>query len=68
MEADVRRQQEELFERMPVPRAVMKLVLPTIAASLVTVLYSLGYLFCRPARTAGSDGCGDAGGTCAAGI
>ena len=41
MEADVRRQQEELFERMPVPRAVMKLVLPTIAASLVTVLYSL---------------------------
>lgn len=38
---EAKRKQAELFEVMPIPRAVMKLVLPTIAASLVTVLYSL---------------------------
>ena len=32
---------EELFERMPVPKAVKKLMVPTIAGSLVMVLYSL---------------------------
>lgn len=54
---DVRKQQEELFERLPIPRAVMRLVLPTIAASLVTVLYSLADtyfvgLLNRPVQTA----------------
>ena len=31
----------ELFERMPVPNAVMKLAVPTILSSLVMVLYNL---------------------------
>lgn len=31
----------ELFEQMPVPRAVMKLAVPTILSSLVMVLYNL---------------------------
>ena len=31
----------ELFERMPIPRAVMKLAIPTILSSLVMVLYNL---------------------------
>ena len=31
----------ELFERMPIHRAVMKLAIPTIASSLVMVLYNL---------------------------
>lgn len=31
----------ELFERMPVPKAVMKLAIPTIISSLVMVIYNL---------------------------
>lgn len=31
----------ELFETMPVPKAVMKLCVPTVLSTLVTVLYSL---------------------------
>ncbi len=31
----------ELFERMPIPRAVMNLAIPTIVSSLVMVLYNL---------------------------
>lgn len=34
-------QKTELFERMPVPRAVMKLAVPTVLSSLVMVLYNL---------------------------
>lgn len=34
-------QKIDLFERMPVPRAVMKLAVPTILSSLVMVLYNL---------------------------
>ncbi len=31
----------ELFEGMPVPRAVMQLAIPTVISSLVMVLYNL---------------------------
>ena len=34
-------QKTELFESMPIPRAVMKLAIPTVLSSLVTVLYNL---------------------------
>ncbi len=36
---------EELFERTPVPRAVAKLAIPTVAACLVMVLYNLADTF-----------------------
>ena len=35
------RQKTELFESMPIPRAVMKLAIPTVLSSLVMVLYNL---------------------------
>ena len=31
----------ELFEKLPVPKAVMKLAIPTIISSLVMVIYNL---------------------------
>ena len=34
-------QKSELFESMPIPRAVMKLAIPTVRSSLVMVLYNL---------------------------
>lgn len=34
-------QKTEIFERMPVPRAVVKLAVPTVLSSLVMVLYNL---------------------------
>ena len=34
-------QKKELFESMPIPRAVMKLAIPTVLSSLVMVLYNL---------------------------
>ena len=34
-------QKTELFETMPIPRAVMKLAVPTVLSSLVMVLYNL---------------------------
>ena len=34
-------QKTELFESMPIPRAVMKLAIPTVRSSLVMVLYNL---------------------------
>ena len=34
-------QKTELFESMPIPRAVMKLAVPTVLSSLVMVLYNL---------------------------
>lgn len=36
---------EELFERMPVPQAVAKLAIPTVAACLVMILYNLADTF-----------------------
>ena len=30
-----------LFEQLPIPKAVVKLAVPTILSSLVTVLYNL---------------------------
>ena len=35
------RQKIELFEQLPIPRAVAKLAVPTILSSLVMVLYNL---------------------------
>ncbi|MCD7765159.1 MAG: MATE family efflux transporter [Lachnospiraceae bacterium] len=34
-------QKAELFERMPIPRAVMKMAVPTVLSSLVMVIYNL---------------------------
>ena len=34
-------QKTELFERTPIPKAVMKLAVPTVLSSLVMVLYNL---------------------------
>ena len=34
-------QKTQLFETMPIPRAVMKLAIPTVLSSLVMVLYNL---------------------------
>ena len=34
-------QKTDLFERMPIPKAVMKLAVPTVLSSLVMVLYNL---------------------------
>ncbi len=34
-------QKTQLFERMPIPKAVMKLAVPTIVSSLVMVIYNL---------------------------
>ena len=34
-------QKTMLFEKMPIPKAVVKLALPTVLSSLVMVLYSL---------------------------
>ena len=34
-------QKTELFEKLPVPKAVMKLAIPTIISSLVMVIYNL---------------------------
>lgn len=39
--ADTQNQKIELFERMPVPKAVMKLIIPTILSSLVMILYNM---------------------------
>ncbi|WP_366522142.1 hypothetical protein [uncultured Subdoligranulum sp.] len=36
---------EYLFERMPVPGAVMQLSLPIVISSLVTILYNLADTF-----------------------
>ena len=35
----------ELFEQMPVPRAVMKMALPTIAAQLIVLIYNMADTF-----------------------
>ena len=34
-------QKTQLFEKIPVPKAVMKLAVPTIISSLVMVIYNL---------------------------
>lgn len=41
MAAQTEQEKIELFERTPVPRAVVKMAVPTVASSLVMVLYSL---------------------------
>ncbi len=41
MAAMTEQQKLELFERTPVPNAVVKMAIPTVASSLVMVLYSL---------------------------
>ena len=48
----------ELFERMPVPKAVLKLCIPTMLSSLVLILYNLADTYFvgmlnAPAQTAG---------------
>ncbi|MCD7738706.1 MAG: MATE family efflux transporter, partial [Lachnospiraceae bacterium] len=40
-EASVEAQKAELFEKTPIPRAVMKLAIPTVLSSLVMVIYNL---------------------------
>ncbi|MCD7806936.1 MAG: MATE family efflux transporter [Lachnospiraceae bacterium] len=40
-EASMEAQKAELFERTPVPKAVMKLAIPTVLSSLVMVIYNL---------------------------
>ncbi|MCD7835456.1 MAG: MATE family efflux transporter [Lachnospiraceae bacterium] len=40
-EASVDAQKTELFERTPIPRAVMKMAVPTVLSSLVMVIYNL---------------------------
>ncbi len=40
-EQSIDAQKAELFERMPVPRAVMKMAVPTVLSSLVMVIYNL---------------------------
>ena len=37
--------EKELFERVPVPRAVARLVVPTIISQIVTVIYNLADTF-----------------------
>ena len=39
-------QKTVLFEQMPVPKAVMKLAVPTILSSLVMVIYNLADTRC----------------------
>ncbi|MCD7801616.1 MAG: MATE family efflux transporter [Clostridiales bacterium] len=41
MAARTEQEKIELFERMPVPNAVVQMAIPTVASSLVMVLYSL---------------------------
>ncbi|MCD8353030.1 MAG: MATE family efflux transporter [Clostridiales bacterium] len=41
MAAKTEQEKIELFERTPVPRAVVRMAVPTVASSLVMVLYSL---------------------------
>ncbi|MCD7756604.1 MAG: MATE family efflux transporter [Clostridiales bacterium] len=41
MAAQTEQEKIELFERTPVPRAVVRMAVPTVASSLVMVLYSL---------------------------
>lgn len=40
-EASMDAQKTELFERMPIPQAVMKMAIPTVLSSLVMVIYNL---------------------------
>ena len=42
---NTKKNREELFESCPVPKAVATLALPTIASSIVTVIYSLADTF-----------------------
>lgn len=42
---------EYLFERMPVPGAVLQLSLPIVISSLVTILYNLGTPFLSACST-----------------
>lgn len=35
----------ELFERMPVPRAVIKLIIPTVISQIITVIYNMADTF-----------------------
>lgn len=41
MDSDAKAAKTELFERMPVPKAVLKLIVPTVVSSLVMVFYNL---------------------------
>ena len=41
----IQKDKTELFENMPIPKAVMKLIIPTVMASLVMILYSLADTF-----------------------
>lgn len=41
----IAREKEELFERMPIPKAVATLAVPTVVGSLVMVLYNLADTF-----------------------
>lgn len=45
MSASAGQDKEYLFERMPVPRAVLQLSLPIVISSLVTILYNLADTF-----------------------
>ena len=38
-------QNRELFETMPVPKALLKLALPTIASQIITMVYNLSDTF-----------------------
>ncbi|MCD8343003.1 MAG: MATE family efflux transporter, partial [Oscillospiraceae bacterium] len=40
-QASLDAQKSELFERTPIPRAVMKMAVPTVLSSLVMVIYNL---------------------------
>jgi len=36
---------QELFEKMPVPKAVISLVVPTVISQLITVIYNMADTF-----------------------
>ena len=62
-------QKTELFESMPIPRAVMKLAIPTVLSSLVMVLYNLAdTYFVGDAQQRRGKRRGDLGGPAAAGL
>ena len=62
-------QKTELFESMPIPRAVMKLAIPTVLSSLVMVLYNLAdTYFVGMLNNAVEKRRGDLGGPAAAGL
>ena len=61
------RQKTELFESMAIPRAVLKLAVPTVLSSLVMVLYNLAdTYFVGMLNNAVQNG--DLGGPAAAGL